>query len=86
MNPPFGAQTRHADRPFLDVAVTLGRVIYTFLNANSEAFVRKRLERSGARITDRLEYRFPIAHMFPFHRDVMRTQPVLLYRVEVAKG
>jgi putative methylase len=86
MNPPFGAQTQHADRPFLDASMAVGHVIYTFLNVNSEDFVRRRFETSGARITDRLEYRFPIAHMFPFHRDQVRAKPILLFRVEVAKG
>ena len=86
MNPPFGAQTQHADRPFVDASTAIGRIIYTFLNLASEDFVRRRFESSGARITDRLEYHFPIAHLFPFHRDAMRAQPVLLFRVEVAKG
>lgn len=86
MNPPFGAQTHHADRPFLHASMAVGHVLYTFLNVNSEDFVRRRFENAGARITDRLEYRFPIAYMFPFHRDGVRAQPVLLYRIEVAKG
>ena len=86
MNPPFGAQTRHADRPFIDAAMDLGKVVYTFLNAPSEPFVRRRIETTGSRITDRLEYRFPIPHLFSFHRRDVRAQEVLLYRVEVAKG
>ena len=86
MNPPFGAQTRHADRPFIDAAMDLGKVVYTFLNAPSEAFVGRRIEATGSRITDRLEYRFPIPHLFSFHRQDVRTHEVLLYRVEVAKG
>jgi len=86
MNPPFGAQTRHADRPFIDAAMDLGKVVYTFLNAPSEPFVERRIETTGSRITDRLEYRFPIPHLFSFHRQDVRTHEVLLYRVEVAKG
>ena len=86
MNPPFGAQTQHADRPFIDASMAIGNVVYTFLNSTSEAFVHRRFETSGGRITDRLEYRFPIGHLFPFHRDATRDQLVLLYRVEVAKG
>lgn len=86
MNPPFGAQTRHADRPFLDTAMSVGRVVYTFLNPKSEAFVRGRIEGFGGKITDRLEYAFPISHMFPFHREPVRSHEVLLYRVAVAKG
>ena len=86
MNPPFGAQTRHADRPFIDAAMDLGKVVYMFLNAPSEPFVERRIETTGSRITDRLEYRFPIPHLFSFHRQDVRTHEVLLYRVEVAKG
>ncbi|HLB67231.1 MAG TPA: METTL5 family protein [Thermoplasmata archaeon] len=86
MNPPFGAQSRHADRPFLDTALAVGSVVYTFMNGTAEAFVRRRVETSGGRITERLEYAFPIPHLFPFHREAARKLAVVLYRVEVAKG
>ena len=86
MNPPFGAQIRHADRPFLDAALWCGRVVYTFLNGPAEAFVRQYLETAGATITDRFPYSFPIPHTFEFHRDEARRIDVVLFRVEVAKG
>jgi putative methylase len=86
MNPPFGAQTRHADRPFLEIAMSVGRFVYTFLNPRSEAFVRRRIEGLGGQITDRLEYSFPVSHLFPFHRQRVQALDVLLFRVEVAKG
>ena len=142
MNPPFGAQTRHAgardlghlqrfqraadpavhqvynqqhddaqhdghqpvhlawlvehdradrercepDDARIDAAMDLGKVVYTFVNAPSEPFVERRIETTGSRITDRLEYRFPIPHLFSFHQQDVRTHEVLLYRVEVAKG
>ena len=86
MNPPFGSQRRHADRPFLDAALASGRVVYTFLNAKSEAFVRRRIESASGRITDRLVYAFPIPHTFAFHREELRRIDVVLYRFEVAKG
>ena len=86
MNPPFGAQRRGADRPFLDAALASGRVVYTFINAKGEDFVRRRIESSKGRITDRSEYAFPIPHMFGFHRKEVQLHAVILYRVEVAKG
>jgi putative methylase len=86
MNPPFGAQKPHADRPFLDTAMAVGHIVYTFLNATTEAFVRRRIEGAGGRVDERHEYAFPIAHLFPFHRKRTREVPVLLYRVETAKG
>lgn len=86
MNPPFGSQRRHADRPFLDAAIAMGQVVYTFVNAKAEAFVRRRIESASGRITDRLAYAFPIPHTFDFHREEVRRIDVVLYRFEVAKG
>lgn len=85
MNPPFGAQTRHADRPFLDAAVASGHIVYTFLNPRAEDFVRRRIKNAGGRIEERLEYAFPIPHLFRFHRDPRREISVLLYRIEFGK-
>ena len=85
MNPPFGSQRRHADRPFLAAALASGRVVYTFLNAKAEAFVRRHVESASGRITDRLPYAFPIPHTFAFHRDALRRVDVILYRFEVGK-
>lgn len=39
MNPPFGAQREHADRPFIDTALVLGRKVYGVFNAGSAGFV-----------------------------------------------
>jgi putative methylase len=86
MNPPFGSQRRQADRPFLDTGVARGRVVYMFLNPKAEAFVRRRMEALGARVTDREAYEFPVPHTFAFHRAEVRRIPVLLFRLDVAKG
>ena len=86
MNPPFGAQAPHADRPFLDAALRCGRIVYTFLNAKAEDFVRRYMESAGGAITDRLAYAFPVPRTFQFHRDEVRRMDVLLYRIEGAKG
>lgn len=86
MNPPFGAQTKHADRPFLEAALNSGRVVYTFMNSKAEDFVRRYAESAGAHISDRQTYAFPIRRAFEFHREDVRRIDVLLYRIEVAKG
>lgn len=86
MNPPFGSQRRHADRPFFDSALAWGHVVYAFLNARAEAYVRRRIESGSGEITDRLPYAFPIPHTFDFHREEVRRIDVVLYRFEVGKG
>ena len=82
MNPPFGSQRRHADLPFLETVLALGRVVYSFHNGVSEGFVRRRIEGRGGRITDRVPYLFPIPRTFPFHREGVRRIEVVLFRTE----
>lgn len=86
MNPPFGSQRKHADLPFLDAAIALGQVVYTFHNAATERFIDRRIRSLGGRVTDRLDYAFPIPRMFAFHREDRRDVPVVLFRVVAAKG
>jgi putative methylase len=81
-NPPFGAQRRHADRPFIDKALQVSRVVYSFHNAVTEAYVRSRIEARGGTVTDRIEYEFPIPRTFAFHRQDVRRIPVVLLRSE----
>ncbi len=83
-NPPFGAQRRHADRPFIDKGLQVSRVMYSFHNAATEAFVRKRIETGGGMITDRMRYEFPIPRTFAFHREEVRRVSVVLLRTETA--
>ncbi len=86
MNPPFGSQTKHADLPFLDTAVSVGRVVYSFHNGVTETFVRRRIEALGGHVTDRLAYEFPLPRTFRFHREDSRPVPVVLFRTQTAKG
>jgi len=86
MNPPFGSQTKHADLPFLDKAMSVAATVYSFHNGVTEDFVRRRIESLGGGITDRVAYDFPLPRSFRFHRDEVRRIPVVLFRTEAAKG
>src|SRR3990172_7567103 len=77
MNPPFGAQNAHADRPFLEAACRIGRVVYSFHNAPTEAFVLGWFEDRGAAVTHRRGVSIPIPRPFDFHPDEGRPFPVL---------
>ena len=82
MNPPFGAQRRHADLPFLEAAVRAAPVVYSFHNATTESFIVRKLRSLGAEPTHRKSYAFPIPHAFPFHREARREIPIVLFRAE----
>ena len=81
MNPPFGAQKRSSDRPFLSKSVRVGKVIYLLHSAVVNGFVRRFLE--PHRVTDAIKVKLPIAHTFKFHKDAVRYVDVIIYRIEV---
>ncbi len=86
MNPPFGSQTKHADLPFLDKALGIAHVVYSFHNGVTEEFLLRRVQARGGHVTDRIPYEFSLPRSFSFHRLEARRIPVVLLRVEAAKG
>jgi putative methylase len=87
MNPPFGAQTRHADRPFWDAAFTLARRrIYAFALADSRSFIEKRAVARGARIEETRPVRWPLPRLFRHHRKARVELPVDLWVLGPAQG
>jgi putative methylase len=82
MNPPFGAQKRHADRPFLEKAFEVARVVYSFHMAETEIWVRREASGAGFTITHKNKYVFAIRHLFDFHRKERHDIDVLLFRME----
>jgi putative methylase len=68
MNPPFGAQRRHADRPFWDRAFALARrTVHAFALAESRTFIARRAVARQAQVleTEPVAWEFP--RTFPHH-------------------
>jgi len=75
MNPPFGAQKAHADRPFIDSALVLAPVIYGIFNAGSRHFLERYLD-GRAVIEEIIGGLLPIRRTFSFHKKDIREIPV----------
>jgi putative methylase len=75
MNPPFGAQQVHADRPFIDAALAIAPVLYGIFNAGSRSFVGSYLAGRGE-INEVIGGQLSIKRTFSFHRDEVREIPV----------
>ena len=82
MNPPFGIQKRHADRPFLAKALEISAVIYTIHSAGSESFVRKLSSEKGFEITHLWRFSIPLRKTYEFHEKEFKYIPVEVYRIE----
>lgn len=80
MNPPFGAQCKGNDRPFLKKAVEIGDVIYTIHNSGSRAFIEKYIR--PATVTDFYSANFPIKRTFKFHKKEVEQIEVEVYRIK----
>jgi putative methylase len=75
MNPPFGAQQIHADRPFIDTALAIAPFVYSIFNAGSRSFVGAYLAGRGE-IEEVIGGQLSIKRTFSFHRDEVREIPV----------
>ena len=84
MNPPFGAQKAHADRPFIDCALGIADITYSIFNAGSIPFVSAYTAQK-AEITEKIGGRFPIKRTFAFHtRDVQEIEVEILRLKRIA--
>lgn len=82
MNPPFGIQRKHADRPFLEKAFEIADVIYSIHSAGSETFVNKRAEENGFKITHIWKFMVPLRKSYSFHEKAFKFIPVEVFRIE----
>ncbi|WNY25351.1 METTL5 family protein [Methanolapillus millepedarum] len=82
MNPPFGAQEKGNDRPFLMAAIKTADVVYSIHNKGSRSFIEKFIK--PATITDCFKAEFPIRKTFDFHRKEIETIDVEIYRIETS--
>lgn len=82
MNPPFGIQKRHADRPFLFKALEASNVVYTIHSAGSETFVRKVSAERGFSVTHLWRFSIPLRRTYEFHEKEFKYIPVEVYRIE----
>ena len=68
-NPPFGIQSEGLDLLFLEKALKSARVVYS-LHRGPEArgFLKRFIEEKDGKIVSIHTFKFPIPHMFKFHR------------------
>lgn len=79
MNPPFGAQSKGNDRPFLLSALKTSDVVYSIHNCGSHDFISKFI--GNARITDWYTTSFPMKRTFKFHKKEVEMIKVEIYRI-----
>ncbi|MCI4332569.1 MAG: METTL5 family protein [Thermoplasmata archaeon] len=79
MNPPFGAQTRGADRPFWEAALACPRAVYAFALADSRTFIARLTVARGARVEAQRPVPWTLGPTFRHHRKRSVELPVDLW-------
>jgi len=81
MNTPFGAQKKHADRPFIDAALQTAPVCYGIFNAGSIPFLAT-YTRDRAKIVEKISTQLTIPRQFAFHTRDSLEIPVEVVHLE----
>ncbi|MBU2561140.1 MAG: METTL5 family protein [Nanoarchaeota archaeon] len=80
-NPPFGTRERHADREFLEKAITLAGTIYSFHKTATSGFVLKFASDNGFDVTRRWDFAFPLKQTLKFHKRKIQRIEVTCFRL-----
>lgn len=81
MNPPFGCQNEHADRPFLQKAMELSDSIYSIHMANTIGFLEDFAASYGREIVAHATYNYNIPHTFSFHSKTRQKVDIVVVNI-----
>jgi putative methylase len=81
-NPPFGAQTRHADRAFIEKAISISPTVYSLHHEVGMDFVSQMTDSLGATCSAVKRYKFEIPYAFEFHRRTREFVSVVLLKFQ----
>jgi putative methylase len=82
MNPPFGTKREHSDMKFLQVALRLGKVVYSIHKSATHSFVSRWLRDHGAKFEMVMVAEMALSHQFPFHKRRRYLVSVQVFRIE----
>ena len=81
MNPPFGCQTRKADRAFLDKAMEMSECVYSIHMAETLDFVKEYAEKKERVVAYNKTYKYDIPHTFAFHKKEKMTVDIAVVNI-----
>ncbi|NVM36647.1 MAG: 50S ribosomal protein L11 methyltransferase [Candidatus Lokiarchaeota archaeon] len=82
MNPPFGVQSKFADRPFLEKAFSFSDIVYSIHLANKkiQKFISNYAEKFKWKVDNLLPFYMVLERAFPFHTQKTKEINVDVYR------
>ena len=84
-NPPFGTKMRHNDILFLEKALEMSPLVYSFHKSETKGFLERFSAKKNAKITHVWDFKFPLKATFAFHRRQIHRINVSCFRFEKFK-
>ena len=81
MNPPFGSQKKHADRPFLEKAMDIAGSVYSVHMECTLPFLSGFAEERGRELASYKKYKYDIPHTFSFHSKMRRSVDIVAVNI-----
>lgn len=81
-NPPFGTKNRHADKVFLQKAMSLVDKIYSFHKTSTRNFILKFAKDNNFTVTHVWNFKFPLKKTMEFHKKRILRIDVSCFRLE----
>ncbi len=81
MNPPFGCQSKRADRPFLEKAIELSESVYSIHMASTIDFLEDFVHAHDREIVARATYKYNIPHTFSFHSKTKQEVDIVVVNI-----
>ncbi len=81
MNPPFGSQKKHADRPFLEKAMEISECVYSIHMECTLPFLKETVSSYGREIVSYKTYKYEIPHTFSFHSKTKQSVDIVAVNI-----
>jgi len=82
MNPPFGVQSRYADRAFLNKAFSFSSIVYSIHlgGQKTQNFILNYIKKFNWMVDNILPYNMILENTFPFHTKKRKVIDINIYR------
>lgn len=80
-NPPFGTKVRHADKVFLEKAMKIAPIVYSFHKSETKAFIEGFCRANGFNVANIWDFKFPLKAKYEFHARKIHRINVSCFRI-----
>lgn len=81
-NPPFGTKVKNSDRQFIEKALEIAPIVYSFHKSETLGFLEGFCAKNNARITHIWPFKYAIKASYSFHRRQIHRIEVSCIRIE----